>query len=65
MFSESKYSHLKSKNTFPRRNRSNFYVHTHESRFMLADFYKRDLIKFNEMSDEFKAIGIQSLGIFK
>lgn len=42
---------------------NNFYVYTHQSSYGDADFYRRGLIKFNELSDRFKSI--TSLGEFK
>jgi hypothetical protein len=45
------------------RQSNNFYVYTHETRYGEADFYKRGLIKFNELRDNLKSI--PSLGNFK
>lgn len=41
----------------------NFYVVNSDTRFFAADFYRRGLIKFNEMNDSLKKIS--SLGVFK
>lgn len=45
------------------RQRQNFYVYSHESRYGKADFYKRGLIKYNELDGEIKSA--RSLGTFK
>ena len=45
------------------RQSHSFYVFMHETRFGIADFYKRGLIKFNELTHDLRSI--QSLGNFK
>jgi hypothetical protein len=49
--------------THDTRQRGDFYVYTHETRYGFADFYKRGLIKFNELPSTVKLF--RSLSIFK
>jgi hypothetical protein len=49
--------------TYGTRQRGDFYIFTHETRYGYADFYKRGLIKFNELPSSLK--GFHSLPIFK
>lgn len=45
------------------RQRNNFYIYSHESRYGQADFYKRGLIKYNELDSNVKSV--RSLSMFK
>jgi hypothetical protein len=45
------------------RRRGDFYVYGYESRYGAADFYRRGLIKFNELPSNFKTV--HSLRVFK